>query len=133
MYEGLQVQSVVQSAGQLPMSSQAALQMSSPQTSGQSPGQLPQFSPASIQFEVLCRIHSVSVDVSNPRSLIPSTIAQKSDTVLRTNIDEMANTGLSIMPEGLEEQITKAEMADLLAYLNSLKWLQTREPGAPVQ
>ena len=44
----------------------------------------------------------------------------ESDTVLRTNIDEMANTGISIMPEGLEEQVDKKEMADLIAYLMSL-------------
>ena len=43
----------------------------------------------------------------------------ESDTVLRTDVDEMLNTGLSIMPEGLEEQITKQEMADLIGYLMS--------------
>ena len=43
------------------------------------------------------------------------------DTVLRTNIDEMQNTGLSIMPEGLEEQLTKQDMSDLIAYLMSVK------------
>ncbi len=45
----------------------------------------------------------------------------KSDTVLRANIDEMVNTGISIMPEGLEEQVSKEEMADLIAYLMSLE------------
>ena len=44
----------------------------------------------------------------------------ESDTVLRTNIDEMVNTGISIMPEGLEEQVDKTEMSDLIAYLMSL-------------
>ncbi len=44
----------------------------------------------------------------------------ESDTVLRTNIDEMVNTGISIMPEGLEEQVDRKEMADLIAYLMSL-------------
>jgi hypothetical protein len=37
--------------------------------------------------------------------------------VLRTDIDEMESTDLSIMPEGLELKIAKPEMADLLAYL----------------
>ena len=41
----------------------------------------------------------------------------ESDTVLRANIDELVNTGVSIMPEGLEKQLTKEEMADLIAYL----------------
>jgi putative membrane-bound dehydrogenase-like protein len=41
----------------------------------------------------------------------------ESDIILRTDIDEMRSTDLSIMPEGLESKISPAEMADLLAYL----------------
>jgi hypothetical protein len=37
--------------------------------------------------------------------------------VLRTDIDDMISTDMSIMPEGLEEKMTKSEMADLIAYL----------------
>jgi putative heme-binding domain-containing protein len=44
-----------------------------------------------------------------------------SDTVLRINIDELRGTGLSLMPEGVEKQISKQEMADLIAYLLALK------------
>jgi putative membrane-bound dehydrogenase-like protein len=44
-----------------------------------------------------------------------------SETVLRVNIDELRSTGLSFMPEGLEKQIDVRGMADLLAYLNSIK------------
>jgi len=43
------------------------------------------------------------------------------DTVLRSDIDELASTSLSIMPEGMEKQIEPQAMADLLAYLNSIK------------
>ena len=43
------------------------------------------------------------------------------ETVLRIHIDEMRSTGLSYMPEGLEKQIDVPAMADLLAYLNSIK------------
>ncbi len=45
----------------------------------------------------------------------------KSDTVLRANIDVLQSTGLSIMPEGLEQQIGKQDMADLIEYLMSVK------------
>lgn len=45
----------------------------------------------------------------------------QTDTVLRSNIDELQSTGLSIMPEGLEKQLTKQELADVVAYLISLK------------
>lgn len=39
--------------------------------------------------------------------------------VLRVNIDELRSSGLSFMPEGLEKQIDKQAMADLIAYLMS--------------
>ncbi len=44
-----------------------------------------------------------------------------SETVLRVNIDELRSTGMSFMPEGLETTIDVQGMADLLAYLNSVK------------
>ena len=44
----------------------------------------------------------------------------ESDAVLRTEIDELVDTGISIMPEGLEKQLNQREMADLLAYLMSV-------------
>lgn len=43
------------------------------------------------------------------------------ETILRNNIDELVSTGLSFMPEGLEKQLDTAAMADVLAYLNSIK------------
>jgi putative heme-binding domain-containing protein len=43
------------------------------------------------------------------------------ETILRINIDELFNTGLSFMPEGLEKQLDPEAMADVLAYLNSIK------------
>jgi putative heme-binding domain-containing protein len=39
------------------------------------------------------------------------------ETVLRQDIEEMAGTNRSLMPEGLEQSITVREMADLLAFL----------------
>ena len=42
-------------------------------------------------------------------------------TVLRVNIEGLKSTGISFMPEGLEKQIDVKSMADLLAYLNSIK------------
>ena len=44
-----------------------------------------------------------------------------SETVQRVNIQSLRSTGLSAMPEGLEEKIDVQAMADLLAYLNSIK------------
>jgi putative membrane-bound dehydrogenase-like protein len=41
----------------------------------------------------------------------------KQHVLLRNELDELAATGKSLMPEGLEKDITPAEMGDLLAYL----------------
>ncbi|MDB5387902.1 MAG: cytochrome c [Planctomycetaceae bacterium] len=43
------------------------------------------------------------------------------ETILRVNIEELKSTGVSFMPEGLEKQLDQAAMADVLAYLNSIK------------
>ena len=40
-----------------------------------------------------------------------------SDTVTRSEIESLSSTGRSIMPEGLEQQIDRQGVADLLAYL----------------
>lgn len=49
----------------------------------------------------------------------------KVQTILRTQIDELTNTGKSLMPEGLEREIPPTAMADLLVFL--------QEHSAPVQ
>ena len=41
----------------------------------------------------------------------------KTTTILRVDIDEMHNTGKSMMPEGFEKLIDKKSMADLLTFL----------------
>jgi putative membrane-bound dehydrogenase-like protein len=41
----------------------------------------------------------------------------KKQVILRTDLDELFSTGKSVMPEGLEKDITMQEMADLLAFL----------------
>lgn len=46
------------------------------------------------------------------------------ETVLRSDIDRIGNSGLSLMPEGLEENLSPAQMADVLAFV------QTRAPAA---
>lgn len=39
------------------------------------------------------------------------------DTILRSQIDEMISTGLSIMPEGLEKDVSPDHLADIIAYI----------------
>ena len=44
-----------------------------------------------------------------------------SETIARTDVENLRSLGISYMPEGLEKQIDIPAMADLLAYLNSIK------------
>lgn len=39
------------------------------------------------------------------------------DTILRRDLEELASTGKSLMPEGFEKQVSKQEMAHLLAFI----------------
>jgi hypothetical protein len=43
------------------------------------------------------------------------------NTVLSTNIDAIAGTGQSLMPEGLEARVSPREMADLIAFLEGVQ------------
>ncbi len=42
------------------------------------------------------------------------------DVILRSQIDEIHTTGKSVMPEGLEMQLSKQDAADLIIYLRSV-------------
>jgi putative heme-binding domain-containing protein len=43
----------------------------------------------------------------------------KTETILRGQIEELTSSGKSLMPEGLEKKLTKQDMADLIAWLQS--------------
>jgi putative heme-binding domain-containing protein len=47
--------------------------------------------------------------------------ADGTDTVLRSRIEELRSAGVSLMPEGLEQNIPPADMTDLLAFLATVK------------
>ena len=40
-------------------------------------------------------------------------------TVLRENIEELRASTVSLMPDGLEETMTRQELADVIAYLRA--------------
>ncbi len=66
------------------------------------------------------RILTGMVDAETATSVTLKRGENASDTVLRVNIDELAATGQSLMPEGLEQQLDRQAVADLIAYLMSL-------------
>jgi putative heme-binding domain-containing protein len=52
----------------------------------------------------------------------------QTDVVLRQDIEEVRSTGQSLMPEGLEKNISVAQMADLLAFLKNWRYLEGAAP-----
>jgi putative heme-binding domain-containing protein len=61
------------------------------------------------------------ISAENATSLTLTRAENSSDTILRMDIEEMRGTGMSMMPEGLERELDIPAMADLLAYLMSLR------------
>jgi putative heme-binding domain-containing protein len=54
----------------------------------------------------------------------------QTDVVLRQDIESIASTGVSLMPEGLEKTIALQEMADLLRFLKNWRYLDGSVPVA---
>jgi putative heme-binding domain-containing protein len=51
------------------------------------------------------------------------------DVILRSEIDSIEATAKSVMPENLETQLTKQDLADLIAYLQAVA-LPPKKDGA---
>jgi putative heme-binding domain-containing protein len=76
--------------------------------------------PASVQYLVEDKSGRTSIGMIVSETATSITLTRGKDTtetILRTNIGEVVNTGKSLMPEGLEKNVSPAEMADLLAFL----------------
>jgi putative membrane-bound dehydrogenase-like protein len=54
---------------------------------------------------------------------------RKEETLLRSDIDELHGSGKSLMPEGIEKDVTKKDMADLLTFLTSNRPPPKQFPG----
>lgn len=52
----------------------------------------------------------------------------KTETILRADIEELRNTGLSLMPVGFEKNLSVAEMADLINFLKNWRYLDGAVP-----
>ena len=55
----------------------------------------------------------------------------QTDVVLRKDLDEIASTGVSLMPDGFEKYMNVQEMADLLGFLKNWRYLDGTVPTAP--
>ncbi len=52
----------------------------------------------------------------------------KNETILRSDIEELRSTGLSLMPVGFEKNITPEQMADLVSFLKNWRYLDGTVP-----
>src|SRR5262249_39253814 len=52
----------------------------------------------------------------------------QTDVVLRQDIEEIQSTGISLMPDGLEKNISLQEMADLIHYLKNWRFFDGKKP-----
>ncbi|WP_215242378.1 PVC-type heme-binding CxxCH protein [Dyadobacter helix] len=82
-------------------------------------------------YEVLPAYQAVSVETNDGRSLSGWLMAESDnsltlktafgtqESILRKNIKTLSNSGLSLMPEGLEQTMTRDELAQLIAFLKA--------------
>ncbi|WP_373513092.1 PVC-type heme-binding CxxCH protein [Persicitalea sp.] len=80
-------------------------------------------------YEVLPAYQAIAVETNDGRSLSGWLLAETDngltlktafgteEAVLRKNIKTLSNSGLSLMPEGLEQTMTRDELAELIAFL----------------
>lgn len=55
----------------------------------------------------------------------------KTQSILKTEIDEMSSNGVSLMPEGIERNIPLQDMADVISFVKNWRYLDGSVPEAP--
>ena len=73
-----------------------------------------------VQTGIITAETSASITLRQPEG--------KTDTILRSDIDELRNTGMSLMPVGFEKNITPEQMADLISFLKNWRYLDGDVP-----
>ena len=59
--------------------------------------------------------------VETPASITLRRADRAEDTILRSQLDSLAASSVSLMPEELEKQLSKQQLADVIAYLLAQK------------
>src|SRR5262249_38137841 len=73
------------------------------------------------------RVFSGMIASETANSITLRRAEKAEDVILRSQIDAIEATAKSIMPEGLETQISKQEMADLIAYLREVAGVKEKK------
>jgi putative membrane-bound dehydrogenase-like protein len=56
-----------------------------------------------------------------------------SDLIARDQIDSISSTGISLMPEGLEKELSAQDLADLIAFIRSIQPAKPSVPTVPIR
>jgi putative heme-binding domain-containing protein len=78
--------------------------------------------PRYVSYQVLTadeRVLTGVVVTETPTSITLRQADGKEEAILRSNISTLRSTGLSLMPVGLEKEISPQDVADLFAYLRT--------------
>jgi len=52
----------------------------------------------------------------------------KTVVLLRSNVEEIRSNGISLMPEGLERNISLQQMADVISFIKNWRYLDGQTP-----
>jgi putative heme-binding domain-containing protein len=74
------------------------------------------------------KVHTGLVASETPTAVSLRQPEGKSVRVLRGDIEVLKSNGVSLMPEGLEKNVTLAQMSDLLSFLKNWRYLDGRVP-----
>jgi putative heme-binding domain-containing protein len=69
------------------------------------------------------QVHSGIIAAETPTSITLKQPDGKSLTILRSEIETLRSTGKSLMPEGLEKEITQQQMSDLIGFIKNWRYL----------
>ena len=77
------------------------------------------------------KVYSGIISAETANSVTLKLQEGKTITILRNEIDELRNTGVSLMPVGQEKNVSRQEMADLISFIKNWRYLDGRTPLGP--
>jgi putative heme-binding domain-containing protein len=74
------------------------------------------------------KVHTGVIATETASSITLRQQENKTVTLLRKDVETLKSNGISLMPVGLEKNITVQQMADLIAYIKNWRYLDGRVP-----
>jgi putative heme-binding domain-containing protein len=66
-------------------------------------------------------LHSGIIASETATSITLKRAEGKEDVILRSNVESLSSTGLSLMPVGLEKELTPEQLADVIAFVKTIE------------